>query len=435
MKELTITYPDNLSDSIINWFKINNITPEKLYCRECGNLLITEDLSNVDYVGRIDSRDYPVFKRCNNLKSTLKNKYERISFKGDVNSQWLLRGRIINSKLFFRHTCWSCFINNIFKTVDVAKKAKKSTYYRKLLNNHEQVPDPSWAVNKTFKYLFDISDEDLAQEHIKYDTASKESWIRRHGADGENLYEKYCKRQGYTASTEYLVKEKGYSENEALDFHANRAATHKNFVKRYGKEIGTKKWISYCNRQAYAGNKLEYFIEKYGAIVGKAKYKDVCQQKALTLNTFIRKYGEIEGRTHWLAYCNKLKIGYSKVSSELFLLLLLAMPKEKQYICKFAEYGKETIININNKTYYIDFTYNNKAIEFFGDYWHANPDVYNADVVMPFVHKTAETIWQQDKQRIADLTSIGYEVLVIWESEFRTNPDDTINKCLTFLDI
>lgn len=433
----TDNYPSNLSDSVIAWFKTNNITPNKLHCRVCNNLMLTEDLTDVVYTGRTEQSGYAEFRRINSIKSTIdKIVYLPGTVNGTPESRWLLRGRRLNDTLFFRHTCWACYNKQLFKYEDVPRKAKKSSFYKKLLQNSTVViPAPAASANLTFKYIFDIADDVLESERQKFDTASEASWIRRHGAKGKNLFKTYCQRQGYTASSEYFITEKGYTEAEAQAHHDNRAATLDNFINRYGKKTGTKKWKTYCNRQAYAGNKLEYFIDKFGPVVGRATYKEICKQKGVTLDNFIRKYGDIIGTQKWSDYCAKVNVGYSKIATDLFLALILKMPAKLVRECKFAEHGKEMVVNVNNKTYYIDFTYNNKAIEFFGDYWHANPDVYNADVVMPTMHKTSETIWQQDKQRIADLTSIGYKVLVIWEYEFRTNPDDTINKCLTFLDV
>lgn len=430
-------YPSNLSDSIINWFKSVKIMPENLYCRECGVALITENLTDVHYTGKADQSGYAKFRRIDKNKSSATNiVYMSGVVLGDDNSRWVLRGRLLSGTLFFRHTCWKCYIKKLFATVDVAKKAKKSSYYRKLFTKGYAVPATYTSPNHTFKYLFDIDDATLANEHLKFDTASKNAWIRRHGAAGESLFKTYQKRQGYTASTNYLIAEKGFTEAEAKTFHNNRAATRDNFVKRYGEDVGGKKWIAYCDRQAYAGNKREYFVEKFGTTVGNAQYNDICHQKGITLQNFIRKYGELIGRQKWLDRCEHVNIGYSKIATELFLSILLAVPKENKPMCKFAEYGKETFVTVDNKTYFIDFTYGGKAIEFFGDYWHANPDIYIAeDIILPSTHTTAAKQWKKDNDRLQVLKALGYDVLVIWESDYRTNPNETVNKCLTFLSV
>lgn len=42
-------------------------------------------------------------------------------------------------------------------------------------------------------------------------------------------------------------------------------------------------------------------------------------------------------------------------------------------------------------------------------------------------------IYNRDKERVNSLNTLGYEVLIIWESEYKNNQDETINKCLDFL--
>lgn len=74
--------------------------------------------------------------------------------------------------------------------------------------------------------LFDITDEELEKERKKFDTASLESFIRRHGeTEGPKKYEEYKKRQAYTCSKEYMMNEKGMTEKEWNDFNASRACT------------------------------------------------------------------------------------------------------------------------------------------------------------------------------------------------------------------
>ena len=87
----------------------------------------------------------------------------------------------------------------------------------------------------------------------------------------------------------------------------------------------------------------------------------------------------------------------------------------------------------HNKHYAFDFEYNNKLIEFNGDYWHCNPkqckeDFYNKSKLL-----TAKEIWENDKLKIQCAQKNGYDVLVIWESEYNENPHNTLRKCIKFL--
>lgn len=64
-------------------------------------------------------------------------------------------------------------------------------------------------------------------------------------------------------------------------------------------------------------------------------------------------------------------------------------------------------------------------IEINGDYVHANPDFYQSDDIirLPGSSYTAREKWQADKEKVDSLEKHGYEVLVIWWSEFQDNPD------------
>lgn len=46
---------------------------------------------------------------------------------------------------------------------------------------------------------------------------------------------------------------------------------------------------------------------------------------------------------------------------------------------------------------------------------------------------TAQDIWNRDNERIEYMKNIGYDVLIIWESEFKINQKNVIKKCKKFL--
>lgn len=60
----------------------------------------------------------------------------------------------------------------------------------------------------------------------------------------------------------------------------------------------------------------------------------------------------------------------------------------------------------------------NLIIEYNGDYWHCNPKKYSQDYVHPHKKKSAKEIWGEDKVRIDNLKKLGYNLEVIWESDF-----------------
>lgn len=73
----------------------------------------------------------------------------------------------------------------------------------------------------------------------------------------------------------------------------------------------------------------------------------------------------------------------------------------------------------------------NKWIEFNGDYWHRNPK--NAALFSSDSIKAAE-IWVKDKDRIKAVSKVlGTKPLIIWESDYRSDPEGTVSRCLDFI--
>jgi hypothetical protein len=59
------------------------------------------------------------------------------------------------------------------------------------------------------------------------------------------------------------------------------------------------------------------------------------------------------------------------------------------------------------------------VIEFYGDFWHANPQRYAyGDIVN---HTTAAAIWRRDAERVEAIESLGYQVIIVWESDYKSD--------------
>jgi hypothetical protein len=72
------------------------------------------------------------------------------------------------------------------------------------------------------------------------------------------------------------------------------------------------------------------------------------------------------------------------------------------------------------------------VIEFNGNFFHCDPKIWKPED-RPFKANqiTASFIWQRDADRIRNLESRGYHVIVVWEQDYRTNPEDTVEKVVT----
>ena len=97
-----------------------------------------------------------------------------------------------------------------------------------------------------------------------------------------------------------------------------------------------------------------------------------------------------------------------------------------------------TLITNIHKRYMYDFCNptNKKIIEFNGILWHAKPGLYKADdkiKLIDNIEKTAKDIWEYDKAKKKFAESLGYQVMVVWEDDYKNDPDLIIKQCMEFL--
>lgn len=74
--------------------------------------------------------------------------------------------------------------------------------------------------------------------------------------------------------------------------------------------------------------------------------------------------------------------------------------------------------------YYFDYYVGkNQLIEYNGDYWHCNPDIYPTGPL----HDAQVVRMELDKQKKKYAEQHGYTVLYLWENDFKNNPDKVKN--------
>ncbi len=193
-------------------------------------------------------------------------------------------------------------------------------------------------------------------------------------------------------------------------------------------------------------NRVEYYLAKgYTLEESKAKLKE--RQSTFSMKSCIDKFGIKEGPILWkgrqdkwldsLSKNRKLKIGYSAVSQELFNIILEKLSNSRKKHIKYASHNRELCLYTGSRIYLYDFAdiKSFKIIEFNGDVFHANPSKYKSDECPnPFLKETKSSdIWESDRLKCEHAKSKGYDVLTIWEDEYRKNKELVIEKCLIFL--
>ena len=73
----------------------------------------------------------------------------------------------------------------------------------------------------------------------------------------------------------------------------------------------------------------------------------------------------------------------------------------------------------NGRKFKVDALVNGVIYEFYGDYWHGNPNKYNKDDVNKSNNFTFGELHTRTIQREKYLEDLGYKIVSVWESEFK----------------
>ena len=287
----------------------------------------------------------------------------------------------------------------------------------------------------------------------------------------EKLWHTYAKENCYL-SEEYYIK-RGATKEEAKELKlkkleivtpkivakisgqnngmssTNRTAQQRKESSPFSKEFYIARGLSDKDRKKFNENvvknrsyntRLEYYINK-GMSEEEAHKALHDRQATFSLEKCISKYGEKKGleifskrQQKWLQslYKNFQCNGDGRSNQSLFAKeiikycckkLNMPIPKNEKYM-----FWKET-----KQAFAYDFMYKNKIIEFQGDYWHCNPKLYDKDFYNKVKQKTAQEIWEYDKIKLECANFYGYDVLYIWEHDYRNNKQETLQRCIDFL--
>lgn len=224
--------------------------------------------------------------------------------------------------------------------------------------------------------------------------------------------------------------------------------TLEDYIRKYGESEGTiryNKFKEITKQNSLRGekiitkmryiNSLKYYIDKYGEEEGNKRYNEWCKsQDHSSLLFFIKKYGEEEGTKKYIdtnlkKNLNRPSSYFSKVSQVLFKDILKYLPNKED--CFFATHQGEfklyyTENGIKNR-YCYDFIYQNKIIEYNGDWFHRNPKYYDKNDPENII------IVERDAKKLNFAKNRGYSVLIIWDSEYKVDSNMALQKCLNYL--
>lgn len=85
---------------------------------------------------------------------------------------------------------------------------------------------------------------------------------------------------------------------------------------------------------------------------------------------------------------------------------------------KISNKFREKYIKIEGKKFYFDALKDNVVYEFYGDYWHGNPKVFNENDLNPHVGLTYGELYKNTTKREILLKKHGFKMVSIWEKDW-----------------
>ena len=302
---------------------------------------------------------------------------------------------------------------------------------------------------------------DIMNSRISYNTL--EWWMNKGLTHEEAIIQqstvsrakcKWCK--------EYWLS-RGFTEKEAVEKISNEQRHNEQYyIDKYGAVLGLELWNQRNSKIKISGKRtLDYWLSK-GFCEDDARrqlftYQSTCannqkQCKQYWLNLGFAEDAAIENASvfsrvtsvwcveywidmgHTLAEAKQKVSEYQRENSRKSLLkvrnissigeLKLFTRVSKQYPDAVSQFR----CCIGDKTYFLDIYIPSKniAIEFFGDYFHMNPLMYNELSLMRGGISYKE-IHDNDDIRISNINHVGIDTIIIWESD----SVETVNNKLT----
>ena len=323
------------------------------------------------------------------------------------------------------------YSNSFFNSYSIKAQMEKFD-----LSEEEAIEKIHLLKNKTLEKFNSYSDFDFKAMSPK----NKEHWIKKGFTEEEAIklgrdqvkYMQNCfseKRIGdpekykdtYITKKEYWIK-RGLTEEESiLKISENQKTFSLDIcIKKYGEEQGRIRWQK----------RQDQWLKTLDSKSTEEKIK-IKQSKLVTLDIMIKKYGEEKGRIKFEKYEKRCHC-FSKISMELFRKILKNITDKENV--QFATHNGEKYLKTETSYYLYDFCYKNKIIEFNGDIWHANPNIYESDSTPhPYSSNTSENIWKKDLIKKEFAEKNGFQVFVVWEQDYRKNKEEILKQCIKFL--
>ena len=386
------------------------VSIDNLYCK-----------NSISYVKRLFKNKFKILQEKNNLKRlTIRN----IDY-------WIIRGwSLEESQLKIEN------IKNNWKSPDIKSNILNIDYWLSKGYNETEAKKEISIIQKNRS----IKGIEKRNKNINYKSKlspfTPEYWIKKGITDKDEI--KFKINSQRKLNVEYWLN-KGFNEEESVVK-----------VSEYQKENSTKyieKWKNKKDTYKYKKQRnvnIEYYLDKgFSIIDSKNMLKE--RQTTFTLEKCIIKHGLDKGTEVY----NKRQKEWSKkmfnentcmstgrsMIADKFVEELIKEINNETITNQFLYGNNEKFIydNIEKKGKRYDLCYDKKIIEFYGDFWHSNPKIFDGNDIHRIKKIKCSEIWQFDKRKVDSAKEHNYEILIIWESEYINNQVEIIKKCKKFL--
>ena len=391
---------------------------------------------NVEYLMYIDKSYHK--KSILFIKKSLKNEFEILQKKNNLKrltirniDYWIIRGwSLEESQLKIEK------IKNNWKPPDIKSNILNIDYWLFKGYNEIEAKKEISIIQKNRS----IKGIEKRNKNINYKSKlspfKEEYWIKKGITDKDEI--KFKINSQRKLNVEYWLN-KGFNEKESVAK-----------VSEYQKENSTKyieKWKNKKGTYEYKKQRnvnIEYYLDNGFSIV-ESKNMLIERQTTFTLEKCITKYGLEKGTE---VYNKRQKDWIKKVFNEnscisngrsmiadKFIENLIIEINNISITNRFLYGNNEKFIydNLEKNSKKYDLCYDKKIIEFYGDFWHSNPKIFDGNDIHKIKKMKCSEIWQFDKRKVDSAKEHNYEVLIIWESEYINNQEEIIKKCKKFL--
>lgn len=223
----------------------------------------------------------------------------------------------------------------------------------------------------------------------------------------ERIYKTNIEKYGFKSTAQNPIvkaaQQATLMENHGVDCYFKTEDNWKKFYAHYDEKLRKKIGEDYefIERVEPYGYRINHKICGKEFIIDGHMCKDRCRRKSILC-----------------LYCNKINTGFSG-SERIFADSIASI------------YDGEIITNTWRiiSPYELDIYIPEKkiAIEYHGDYWHANPKIYSADYKYPQKKRTAQDIWDQDAKKKLKCDEMDIKLIIVWESDWKENKDGVLD--------